>query len=75
MDVTYKSRHIRSVTELHLETDCWIPIAGVSWEQGGTQYRQLLTGPIGYFKTIEESYALEMAETWIDAEPSDDLTP
>ena len=76
MEVIYKSRHIHSVPELNLETDSWIPNADVSWE-GRTKCHQLLTGPIGYFKIIDEAetYAVEMAKTWIDAESADDLTP
>jgi hypothetical protein len=77
MEVIYKSRHIHSVPELHLETDSWIPNADVSWREGGTKCRQLLTGPTGYFKIIDEAeiYALEMVKTWIDAESANDLTP
>jgi hypothetical protein len=73
MEVVYKSRHIHSVPELNLETDSWIPNADVSWEG----CHQLVTGPIGYFKIIDEAetYAVEMAKTWIDAESADDLTP
>jgi hypothetical protein len=43
----------------------------------GGNIHQLLTGPIGYFKIIDEAeiYAVEMAKTWIDAESADDLTP
>jgi hypothetical protein len=76
MEVTYKSRHIHSVPGLNLEMDCWIPNAYVSWDEAGTKCRQLLTGPIGYFKIIDEAeiYAVEMAKTWIDAESVDDLT-
>jgi hypothetical protein len=76
MEVIYKSRHIHSVPELNLETDSWIPNADVSWE-GRTKCHQLLTGPIGYFKIIDEAetYAVEMAKTWIDAESTYDLTP
>jgi hypothetical protein len=77
MEVTYKSHHIHSVPELNLEMDCWIPQADVSWDEAGRKCRQLLTGPIGYFKTIDEAeiYAVEMAKTWIDAEFVADLTP
>jgi hypothetical protein len=76
MEVIYKSRHIHSVPELNLETDSWIPNADVSGE-GRTKCHQLLTGPIGYFKIIDEAeiYAVEMAKTWIDAESTDDLIP
>jgi hypothetical protein len=76
MEVTYKSHHIHSVPELNLEMDCWIPNADVSWDEADTKCRQLLTGPIGYFKIIDEAeiYAVEMAKTWIDAESVDDLT-
>ncbi len=54
MEVIYKSRHIHSVPELNLETDSWIPNADVSWE-GRTKCHQLLNGPIGYFKIIDEA--------------------
>ena len=76
MEVIYKSRHIHSVPELNMETDSWIPNADVSWE-GRAKCHQLLTGPIGYFKIIDQAeiYAVEMAKTWIDAESADDLTP
>ena len=52
-------------------------IADVSWEEAGTTCHQLLTGPVGYFKIIDEAeiYAVEMTKTWIDAESRDDLTP
>ena len=62
MEVIYKSRHIHSVPELNLKTDSWIPNAHVSLE-GRTRCHQLLTGPIGYFKIIDEAeiYAVEMA--------------
>src|SRR5215471_19849774 len=75
MEVIYKSRHIHSVPELNLETDSWIPNADVSWE-GRTKCHQLLTGPIGYFKIIEEAeiYAVEMAKTWIDANHAEQIT-
>jgi len=48
----------------------------VSWE-GRTKCHQLLNGPIGYFKIIDEAetYAVEMAKTWIDTESTNDLTP
>jgi hypothetical protein len=70
MEIMYKSRHIHSVPELSLETDCWIPNADVSWEAAGATCHQLFTGPVGYFKIIDEAeiYAVEMAKTWIDAE-------
>ena len=73
MEVTYKSRHIHSIPELNLEIDCWIPNADVFWDEAGTKRRHLLTGPIGYFKVIDEAeiYAVEMAKTWIDAESAD----
>jgi hypothetical protein len=70
MELIYRGRHIRSLPDLNLETDCWVPNVDVSWEQEGTEFHQLLTGPIGYFKIIDqaESYAVEMAKTWIDRE-------
>ena len=75
METTYKSRHIHSVPELNLETDCWVPNAHVYWNRGGTEFHQLLTGPVDYFKVIDEAeiYAVEMAKTWIDAESTEDL--
>jgi hypothetical protein len=76
MELMYKSRQIYSLPELNLETDCWVPNADVLWEQEGTKFHQLLTGPVGYFKIIDEAeiYAVEMAKTWIDAESGEDLT-
>jgi len=73
MELIYRSRHIHSLPELNLETDCWVPNVDVSWEQGGTKFHQLLTGPVGYFKIIDhaETYAVDMAKTWIDAEPTE----
>jgi hypothetical protein len=43
----------------------------------GTQQHQLLTGPNDCFKIIDqaETYAVEMAKAWIDAELVDNLTP
>ncbi len=77
MDLIYKSHHIRSAPELNLEMDCWVPNADVSWNRGGSEFHQLLTGPVGYFKIIDEAemYAVEMAKTWIDTESAEDLTP
>ena len=77
MAVIYKSRHIHSVPELDLETDCWVPRADVSWNQRGSEFHQLLVGPVGYFRIIDEAeiYAVEMAKTWIDAEWAQELTP
>ena len=74
MEVIYKPRHIHSVPELSLETDSWIPNADVSWE-GRTKCHQLLTGPIGYFKIIDQAeiYAVEMAKTWIDANHAEQI--
>ena len=44
------------------------------WE-GRTKCHQLLIGPIGYFKIIEEAeiYAVEMAKTWIDANHAEQI--
>jgi hypothetical protein len=63
--------------QLNLDTDCWIPKADVTWNEQGTQRRQLLAGPIDRFKIIDEAeiYAVEMARAWIDAELIDNLTP
>ena len=74
MELIYRSRHIYSLPELNLETDCWVPNVDVSWEQGGTKFHQLLIGPVGYFKIIDqaETYAVDMAKTWIDAEATED---
>lgn len=77
MDARYKSRHIHSLPELDLDTDCWIPKARVLWDDRGTQQDQVLTGPHDLFKIIDqaETYAVEMAKAWIDAELLDNLTP
>ena len=76
MELIYRSRHIHSLPELNLETDCWVPRAEVSWNQEGTEFHHLLTGPVGYFKIIDQAeiYAVEMAKTWIDRETAKDLT-
>ena len=77
MDDLYKSRYIHSRSELDLDTDCWVPKARVLWDVQGTQQCQLLTGPNDRFKIIDqaETYAVEMAKAWIDAELADDLIP
>lgn len=77
MDELYKSRYIHSLPELDLDTDCWVPKARVLWDERSTQQHQLLTGPNNRFKIIDqaETYALEMAKAWIDAELIDNLTP
>jgi hypothetical protein len=74
MELIYKSRHIHSLPELNLEMDCWVPNADVFWEREGSKFHQLLRGPVGYFKIIDEAeiYAVEMAKTWIDAESMED---
>jgi hypothetical protein len=77
MEELYKSRRIYTVPQLNLDTDCWIPKADVTWDERGTQRRQLLAGPTDRFKIIDEAeiYAVEMARAWIDAELIDNLTP
>ena len=75
MEVTYKSRNIHIVPELHLETvtgfETLMCLGSVA-PNAITAYR-----PTGYFKIIDQAeiYAVEMAKTWIDAESADDLTP
>ncbi|HEX7232208.1 MAG TPA: hypothetical protein VF452_17585 [Candidatus Binatia bacterium] len=70
MELIYRGRHIHSLLKLNLEMDCWVPNADVSWEEGDSEFHQLLTGPVGYCKIIDQAelYAVEMAKTWIDAE-------
>jgi hypothetical protein len=77
MDALYKSRHIHSLPELDPDTDCWVPKARVLWEERGALQHQLLTGLHDRFKIIDqaETYAVEMAKAWIDAELIDNLTP
>ena len=77
MEVIYKSRHIHTWSELNGKLDCWISMADVSWDEAGTKCCQQLVGSIGYSKIIEEaeSYALEMAKTWIDSDTAENLTP
>jgi hypothetical protein len=77
MEKTYKSRRILTIIELDAETDCWIPKANISWDEGGGKQHQTLAGPNDRFKIIDEAeiYALEMAMAWIDAECVEDLTP
>jgi len=69
MEQIYHSHHIRVMTELNLDTDCWIPKAEVSWDEGGKQRHQVLTGPNDFFKVIDEAiqYADEIAKDWIDS--------
>jgi hypothetical protein len=69
MEEMYHSHHIRVMTELNLDTDCWIPKAEVSWDEDGKQRRQLLTGPNDFFKIIDDAiqYADEIAKDWIDS--------
>jgi hypothetical protein len=77
MDDLYKSRYIHSLPELDLDNDCWVPRADVIWNERGKQQRQLLKGSNDRFKIIDqaETYAVEMAKAWIDAELADNLTP
>jgi hypothetical protein len=77
MPEEYKSRRIETSPQLNHDTDCWIPQADVSWHEQGQERRQLLAGPADRFKIIDEAetYAVEMAMAWIDAELVDDLTP
>ena len=77
MDELYKSRYIHSLPVLDLDTDCWVPQADVLWGERGTEQHQLLTGPNDRFRIIDhaETYAVEMAKAWIDAECIDNLTP
>ena len=69
MEELYQCHHIRVVTELNPDADCWIPKAEVSWDEDGEQRRQVLTGPPDFFKIIDEAgiYALEIAKNWIDS--------
>ena len=69
MDELYQSHHIRVMTELNPDADCWIPKAEVSWDEDGEQRHQVLTGPNDFFKIIDEAiqYAVEIAKYWIDS--------
>jgi len=73
MDELYKSRYIHSLPVL----DRWVPKADVLWGERGTEQHELLTGPNDRFRIIDhaETYAVEMAKAWIDAELVDNLTP
>ncbi len=77
MDELYRSRQIHTDHRLNLEADCWVPQAEVSWNEQGTKYRQIITGPPDRFKVIDhaETYAFEMAMAWIDCQLMEDLTP
>ena len=77
MEKTYKSRRILTRLELDADTDCWIPQAEISWDEGDEKQHQTLAGPNDRFKLIDEAeiYALEMAMAWIDVECVEDLTP
>ena len=70
MNEFYLGRKINVSAELDLNADCWVPTAEIAWEENGRQNRQRLSGPIGYFKIIDEAqiYAIEMAKSWIDAQ-------
>lgn len=69
MEEIYHSHHIRVMTELNLDTGCWIPKAEVSWAEDGEQRHQVLTGPNDFFQIIDEAiqYADEIAKDWIDS--------
>jgi hypothetical protein len=77
MDEVYKSCRIHTAPQLNIATDCWVPTADISWDEKGREHHQRLAGPADRFKIIDqaESYALEMAKAWIDAEYVDNLTP
>jgi hypothetical protein len=77
MEQTYKAFRIQTFPQLNYDTDCWIPRADISWNDEGKQCHQILAGPSDRFKIIDqaETYALEMAMDWIDAEMREDLTP
>ena len=77
MDAIYRSRHIHTMPQLNIDTDCWIPRADITWEEQGTQHHQPLVGPADRFKIIDQAeiFAVEMAKAWIDGEFLDDLTP
>ena len=73
----YRSCHIHVVTQLNLDSDCWVPEAEVLWDEHGKRQHQRLKGPDDRFKIIDEAqlYAVEMAKSWIDTELTDNLTP
>ena len=75
MEELYKSRRIFGEFQLNLETDCWIPIVDISWDEDGKQIHQFLRGPKDRFKIIDDAevFAVEMAKKWIDAEVKDNL--
>jgi hypothetical protein len=72
MNELYEGRKIKVMAELDLDADCWIPTAEIAWEENGRQNHERLTGPVGYFKIIDEAqmYAIDMAKSWIDAQSS-----
>jgi hypothetical protein len=47
------------------------------WGERSAEEHQLITGPNDLFKIIDhaQTYAVEMAKAWIDAELVDNLTP
>jgi hypothetical protein len=69
MDELYRSRRIHTAVHLNLDADCWIPEARVSWDEREIHLHQILNGPGDRFKIIDQAdtYALEMAKEWIDA--------
>ena len=70
MELVYMSRRIYTILELNVKTDCWIPKAKVSWDEHGKNHHHLLNGPSDRFKLLEDAevYAIEMAQTWIEAD-------
>jgi hypothetical protein len=70
MELVYRSCRVRTIPELNVDADCWIPKADVSWEEKGAPRHQTLTGQSDIFKILEEAeiYAVEMAKAWIDVE-------
>jgi len=70
MDEFYKSYYIRTLVDLNLDSDCWVPKVEVIWEQQGAPLRKELVGPNDLFKVLDnaEIYAVEMARGWIDDE-------
>jgi len=68
MDEFYKSYYIRTLVDLSLDNDCWVPKVEIIWEEQGAPRRKQLAGPNNFFKILEnaEIYALEMGRGWID---------
>jgi hypothetical protein len=67
----YNDRLIIAYASLNQSTKLWSAGAEITWKQDGERHSHTLSGLADRFKTPEEAerFVINLAKTWIDANP------